>query len=150
MRLLDPDVSDKIATLQSLDDAIAFRFGRLEQPCLDCMGRRRCTEHACDQRLLEAYKARYAAACAEAFARMDPGDIDKLMQAHDMPPTAVVLGAAIAARLRQAADDGPVVTELDGQLVVIERERKGLVEHPLLPAGSDRTHSTAPSPPTSG
>jgi hypothetical protein len=140
MRLLDPEVSDKIATLQQLDDAIAFRFGRLERPCLDCMGRHRCIEHAYDQRLLEGYKARYAAAWAEAFAGMDPDDIDKLMQAHDMPPTAAMLAAAIAAGLREAAAHGPVVIELDGQPVVIELDGNALVEH--LPA----RHASPPRP----
>jgi hypothetical protein len=133
MRLLAPEVSDKIGTLQQLDDAIAFRFGRLERPCPDCMGRNRCIEHAYDQRLLEGYKARYAAAWAEAVAGMDPDVIDKLMQAHEMSPTAAMLAAVIAAGLREAAADGPVVTELDGQPVVIELDGNALVEHRLLP-----------------
>lgn len=42
---------------QLMKDAIAFRFGRLERPCLDCTSRLRCDEHAFDQHLLEMYKA---------------------------------------------------------------------------------------------
>lgn len=143
MPLLDPEVSDKLGMLQLLDDATAFRSGRLEQPCPDCRGRRKCTDHAFDQHLVEAYKARYAAAWAEAFTAMDPGDVGELMQADDMPTTAVMLGAAIAARLREAAASGPVVTELDGQLVVIELDGQDLIEHQLLPGGND---SPPPAP----
>src|SRR6185437_9292444 len=82
MPLLDPEVSEKIGTLQLMDDAIAFRSGRLQRPCLDCTSRLRCDEHAFDQHLLETYQARYAAAWAAAFAGMDAGDIGKLMQAE--------------------------------------------------------------------
>jgi hypothetical protein len=134
MRLLDPEVSDKLGTLQLIDDAIAFRFGQLQRPCLDCTSRLRCDEHSFDQHLLEMYRARYAAAWAEAFAGMDPAVVGQLMQAGDVPPTAAILGAAITARLREAAAAGPVVVQLDGSPVVVELDGQALVEHSLLPA----------------
>lgn len=84
--------------------------------------------------MLKVYKARYAAACAEALAATDP-DIGKLMQAGDMPPTAAMLRAAVSARLREAAASGPVVIELDDQTVVIELDGQPLVEHALHASG---------------
>jgi hypothetical protein len=48
MPLLDPQVSAKIGTLQSLDDAIAFRLSRLSLPCPDCTADQKCIDHACD------------------------------------------------------------------------------------------------------
>lgn len=133
----------KLGMLQSLDDAIAFRFGRLQRPCLDCTPRHRCTEHAFDQYLFQAYKARYAAACAGALAELDPGGIGQLIQAGRMPPTAAIVGAAVTARLREAAASGPVVIELDREPVVIELNGQTLAENPLLPGSSG-----LPGPPT--
>lgn len=133
MPLPDPVVSGKLGTLQSLDDAIAFRSGRLARPCLDCTGWHKCTEHAFDQYLLEAYKARYTAARADALAELDPDVICKLTQAGDMPPAAAIVRAAVTARLREAAV-GPVVIELDREPVVIELYGQALAEHSLPPA----------------
>jgi hypothetical protein len=42
MPLLDPQVTAKIGTLQSLDDAIAFRRSRLNLPCPDCTADHKC------------------------------------------------------------------------------------------------------------
>jgi hypothetical protein len=133
MPLPDPVVSGTLGTLQSLDDAIAFRFGRLQRPCLDCTPRHKCTEHAFDQYLLEAYKARHAAAQADALAELDPDDICKLTRAGDLPPAAAIVRAAVTARLQEAAA-GPVVIELDREPVVIELYGQPLAEHSLPPA----------------
>ena len=76
MPLLDPHISAKIGMLQSLDDAIAFRVSRLNLPCPDCTADRRCTDHACDLDLIAGYRDRYAAACRDALADIDPGEFD--------------------------------------------------------------------------
>ena len=59
MPLLDPQVSAKIGTLQSLDDAIAFRLSRLSLPCPDCTADQKCIDHACDLDLIAGYQDRY-------------------------------------------------------------------------------------------
>jgi len=106
MPLLDPQVSAKIGTLQALDDAIAFRLGRLNLPCPDCTADQKCIDHACDLELIAGYQDRYAAVFREALADMDPDDIEQVMQPGDgTPPTVGVLSAAVLARLsaRQCA-----------------------------------------------
>jgi hypothetical protein len=123
-------MSGKLGMLQSLDDAIAFRFGRLQRPCLDCTGRHRCTEHAFDQYLLQGYKTRYAAACTGALAELDPDSIDQFTQADGMPPTAAIVSAAVTARLREAVASGPVRIELGCEPVVIELYGQAPSEHP--------------------
>jgi hypothetical protein len=80
MPLLDPEVTATIGTLQSLEDAIAFRLGRLNLPCPDCTADQRCIDHACDLDLIAGYQDRYAAGCRDALADMDPGDIEQIMQ----------------------------------------------------------------------
>jgi len=136
MRRLDLQVTARISALQSLDDAITFRSGRLGLPCLDCTGRRRCTEHALDAYLLEVYKARYAAASADALADMSHLDIGKLTHVGSPPPTAAVLRAAVTARLREAAAAVPVMVRLDRDPVVVELDGQALAGHSRLPAGS--------------
>lgn len=135
--LLDLEVSGKLGMLQLVDEAIALRFGRLDRPCLDCTTWLRCDEHAVNQQLLEMYKARYAAAWAEAFAGLDPDQIGKLVPADGTPPTTASLRAAVTARPREAAASGPVVIELDREQVVIELYGHALAEHSFLPAGSE-------------
>ena len=56
MPLLDPQVTAKIGTLQSLDDAIAFPLGRLNLPCPDCTADQKCIDHACDLDLIAGYQ----------------------------------------------------------------------------------------------
>lgn len=112
MPVLDPDLSAAIATMQSLDDAIAFRLGRLDQPCPDCIPERRCTAHSYDERLVERYQARYAATFSHALARLDPDAVVQVMQPGVRPATAL-LATAILKRLQEAAADGAVVTEME-------------------------------------
>ena len=89
MPLLDPQVTAKIGTLQSLDDAIAFRLSRLNLPCPDCTADQKCIDHACDLDLIAGYQDRYAAACRDALADMDPDDIEQIMQPGDGTPPIV-------------------------------------------------------------
>jgi len=131
---LDPQVSAKIGTLQSLDDAIAYRLGRLNVPCQSCGPGGRCPEHASDEHLIANYQDRYAAAFQDAMAGMDPGDIALIMsQDDDTPPTAAAFSIAVLARLREIAADGPVVTDLGDGTVVIEMDGPVIIEHPLEP-----------------
>lgn len=87
MPLLDHKVSTAIRTLQLLDDAIAFRFGRLDQ-------------------------ARYAAAFCDAIAGMDPSKIDQILLRGDgIPPTAALHSSAVLIRVLEIAAEGTVVTD---------------------------------------
>lgn len=113
MPLLDRKVSAAIETLQSLDDAIAFRLGRLGQPCQDCTEDHKCAVHSYDERLIQRYHARYAAAFCDAVAGMDPHQIDQIMRRGDgMPRTAALLSRAALTRMLEIAADGTVVPEL--------------------------------------
>lgn len=132
MPLLDPDMAEKIGTLQLLDDAIAFRLGRLNLPCPACEPDARCAEHGHDGELVTGYMDRYAAAFYEALEGMEPGDIELMMRPGDsIPPTVRAVGAALMSRLRELAATGPVILELDGRTVMIEQEGPVLVEYPL-------------------
>jgi hypothetical protein len=133
MPLLDPQVTATVGTLQSLEDAIAFRLSRLDLPCPDCTADHKCIDHACDLDLIAGYQDRYAAACRDALADMDPGDIEKIMPPGDgTPPVVGVLSAAVLTRLRELAADGPVMTHLDGRPAMIELDGQTVVEHPLV------------------
>ena len=112
MPVLDPDMSAALGTLQSLDDAIAFRLGRLDQPCPDCVPQRRCMVHSYDERLVERYQARYAAAFSDALARLQPDAIVQVIRPGVRPATAL-LATAVLTRLHEAAADGSVVTEME-------------------------------------
>jgi hypothetical protein len=132
----DGDVRTKLGTLQSLDDAIAFRLDRLNQPCTACSSGQLCVDHACDLSLIECYQARYTATWHEALADLDPNAIEDIMRpGEDMPLTVAMLSAAMLSRLRELAAEGPVVMDLDGQPVVIELEGQMLHEYPLGPVG---------------
>jgi hypothetical protein len=138
MPLPDPQVTAKIGTLQSLDDAIAFRLSRLNLPCPDCTADHKCIDHACDLDLIAGYQDRYAAACRDALADMDPDDIEQIMRPGDGTPSIVgVLGAAVLTRLRELAAAGPVMTQLDGHLAMIELDGQAVVEHPLVTDNDD-------------
>lgn len=116
MPLLDRKVSAAIGTLQSLDDAIAFRLGRLNQPCQDCAEDEKCAVHSYDERLVVRYQARYAAAFCDAIAGMDSHKVGQIIERGDgIPQTAAVRSTAILTRVLETAADGPVVTELDGR-----------------------------------
>jgi hypothetical protein len=142
MSILNPETSAKLGTLQVLDDAIAFRLGRLNMPCRDCTPEQKCADHAWDVDLVEGYKDTYADAFREACAGMDPEDIDQIMRrGDDMPPTVGVLSAAVLARLRELAADGPAVTRLDGRSVVIELDGRAVAEYPLATDGDDADRS---------
>jgi hypothetical protein len=112
MPVLDPDLSATIGTLQSLDDAIAFRLGRLDQPCPDCVPARRCMVHSYDERLAERYQARYAAAFSDALARLHPGAVVQAMRPGVRPATAL-LATAVLTRLQETAAGGPAVTAME-------------------------------------
>lgn len=100
MPLLDRKVSAAIGTLQALDDAIAFRSGRLDQPCQDCAEDHKCVAHSYDERLIQRYHARYAAAFCDAIAGMDPYEVDQIMRRGDgMPRTAALLSRTVRTRV---------------------------------------------------
>jgi len=138
MPLLDPQVSAQLGALQSLDDAIAYRLGRLNAPCPGCGPAARCAEHRQDEHLIASYQDRRAATLRDTLAGMDPADIALIMQPGDgTPPAAAAYGLAVLARLRELTADGPVLVELDGGPVVIERDGPVLLEHPMLPGSQD-------------
>ena len=132
MPLLDPEVSAKLTTLQMVDDALAFRLRRLDQPCPDCAPGQKCIDHAHDAGLVAGYQDTYDAALRDALAGADPGDIDQIMPpGGDMPATAGALSVLTLARLRELAADGPVAVELDGRQVMIELDGRNVVEYPV-------------------
>ena len=132
MPLLDPQMSAKIGTLQSLDDAIVYRLDRLNVPCENCRPDGRCAEHDQDEHLIAAYRDRYAAAYRDALDGLDPADIALFIEHGDAtPPSVAVLSIAVLTRLRELAAAGPIMTELDGRPVVIELDGPVIVEHPL-------------------
>jgi hypothetical protein len=132
--LLGPEMSARLQTLQSLDDAIAFRLNRLDSPCEDCAPGERCVDHAQDEGLIAGYQERHGSVLTELFAGLDPAELDRAARLGDgLPPTVIALTVVISARLRELAADGPFVTELDGAPVVIELDGPLLVEHPLVP-----------------
>jgi len=131
MQLLDVRISARLGTLQSLDDAIAYRASRLDLPCTDCTTQQQCAEHAQDTRLLENYQKRYIEVFEEAVADMDPADIARVLEPDDgMPPLSHILALSLAAYLRKLTADGPVRTSLDGRTVVIDRDGPRLIEYP--------------------
>ncbi len=137
MSLLDPGTSATFGTLQTLDDAIAYRMHRLGQPCQLCAPALKCAEHAQDESLLEGYQDRYVAIFQQALATMDPGTVEQIMQPGDATPkTTNLLAAAIITRLRKLAANGPIITELDGRPVLVELDGITVIEHPLT--ASDR------------
>jgi hypothetical protein len=136
--LLDPETSARLLTLQSLDDAIAFRLNRLDSPGDGCTHDERCMDHAYDEGLITGYRERHGTVITELFAGMDPAEVDEATRQGDgTPPTVIALSLAISARLRELAADGPFVTEFDGRPVVIELDGPLLVEHPLTPPDDD-------------
>ena len=140
MPLLDPEITAKLGTLQSLDDAIAYRSSRLDMPCPDCTRQRlsgqRCTEHTCDIGLLEDYQERYLQEFHEAVTGMDPADLDKVLTpGDDRPAPSDLLALSITAHLRKLAADRPVLTRLTGRPAVIEMQGHRIIEHPLTSTG---------------
>lgn len=134
MPLLDPQVSAKLGTLQSFDDAIAYRLDRLSRPCQDCGPGTRCSDHQNDEHLITSYQDRRAEALQDALAGMDPDDIALIMQpGDDLPPTVAAFSVALMAQLRELAADGPVLVELDDGPVVIELNGSVIIEHPMRP-----------------
>lgn len=132
MLQLDPEISAKLGTLQSLDDAMAYRSSRLDLPCRDCRPGQKCTDHAGDVRLLETYQERYIEAFRDAVAGMDPADMAKVLQpGDDMPPPSDIMALSMAAHLRNLAADGPVMTKLDGRPVIIEVDGTNIIERPV-------------------
>jgi hypothetical protein len=131
--LFDPETTARLETLQSLDDAIPFRLSRLDFPCPDCTPGLQCDDHASDAHLISRYQERHGSVFREICAGMDPDDIDRAARRGDgTPPTILAVSAAIEARLRELAADGPVVVDLGDGPVVIELDGSVLVEHPLV------------------
>ena len=140
MSLFGPEMSARLQTLQSLDDAIAFRLNRLGSPCEECTPEERCVDHAHDEGLISGYQDRHGSVLTEVLAGMDPEEVDRAARQGDgVPPTVIALSVVIGARLRELAADGPFVTELDGAPVVIELDDPLLVEHPLVPPDDEAT-----------
>jgi hypothetical protein len=124
--LLAPEVAACIRELQTLDDALAYRLGRLAQPCPPCPPGRHCPDHAGDHGLIADYRRRHG-----------PARVDEVMRTGDgTPPTALALGLTAEARLRELAADGPVLTRADLGSVLFSLEDGLLIEHPLTPATS--------------
>jgi hypothetical protein len=56
-----------LAQVQALEDAVAWRTGRLAEPCADCQaapGDGLCDDHACDRALIASYRNTLAVARA--------------------------------------------------------------------------------------
>lgn len=126
---IDPETAAQIGTLQTLDDAIAFRANRLSLPCPDCIPGARCLDHLIDTDLIAAYQERHSSVFQDLLDRMDPEAAERVTQ-H--AATAVnLLSEAVLAQLREVTADGPVVTQLDGRHVVLELDGQRIIEHPL-------------------
>ena len=70
------------------------------------------------------------------MSQFDPADVRAVMTGSDgVPPAVLASAVAMAARLREAAADGPVLTTLNGTPAVIELDGGQLIEHRLPPAG---------------
>lgn len=139
MTVLDPEMAEKIGMLQVLDDAIAFRLGRLNSSCPACRPDVRCAEHGRDEELVTSYTERYAATLSGALEGVDPADMEVMFLPGDVtPPTVSAVGAALMAQLRDLAATGPVILELDGRTVLIEQDGPMLIEHPLIPGSGPR------------
>jgi hypothetical protein len=136
--ILDPEVSAQLETLQSLDDAIAFRLGRLHAPCADCASDLKCMDHRSDVRLIGRYQERHISVFREVCAGMDPDEIDRASRQGDgIPPTVLALSVALNTKLRELAADGPVVVELDGSPAIMELDGPVLHEYPVVTDGDD-------------
>jgi hypothetical protein len=123
--------------LQSLDDAITFRLSRLDSPCKDCTPGLKCKDHLSDAHLIARYQERHGSVFREVCAGMDPDAIDRAARRGDgIPPTVLALSAAIDARLRELAADGPVMVDLGDGPVMMELDGSVLLEHPLV-TGND-------------
>jgi hypothetical protein len=54
-----------LAQVQALEDAVAWRTGRLAEPCQDCQASDDlCDDHACDRALIASYRSTLAVARA--------------------------------------------------------------------------------------
>jgi hypothetical protein len=136
--LLAPDVSAGLRTLQSLDDAIAFRMRRMTESCDECAPGQRCADHAGDEKLVTAYRREHGEVLRRTLDTISPGDAEHALQeSAGIPPTVLATSLALATRLRELAADGPVVTDLgDGPVLVTLRDGV-LVEQALSAAGDD-------------
>jgi len=134
LSLLTPETAAALQSLQSLDDAIAFRSARLDQPCPGCAPPRRCADHASDQRLITQYQRSQAATLTQLIAGFDPDDVrDLITGSEGTPPTVIAVTLAMQARIRELTADGPVTATFDGRPVIFERDGRRLIEHPLAP-----------------
>jgi len=123
--LLGSEASARLARLQMVEDALAYRRQRLSLPCSDCTPGSRCIDHARDEGLVENYRYMCALAIEHALEGADPADIAEVMESADVPPTAGALSVLALAQLRERAADGPVETVLNGRRVIVELDGQG-------------------------
>jgi hypothetical protein len=72
--------SGRLGILQSLDDAITYRLGRLEGSCGACGAGGRCDVHAGDEDLIESYRQMHAGVFRELVREMSPDEVALIMQ----------------------------------------------------------------------
>ena len=137
-----PETRAALHYLQCLDDALAYRTSRLARPCPACAPGGRCEDHRRDEDVIAGYRDRSATVLRDFLSRFDPGDVQAVTSGPESPPPAEqACAVAMITWLRQAAADGPVLTERAGRPVIIEMADGQLIEHPLPPG------SGTPEPP---
>jgi hypothetical protein len=111
--LADPGMAGRVAELQALDDAIAFRSGRLGEPCAGCAMADQCAGHVRDEELIAGYRRMQAVRFAEVLQGADPVDVALVTGSGDAVPSAeAAVSLVVLAGLRRAAAAGPGVTGL--------------------------------------
>ena len=143
MLQLDREISARLGTLQSLDNAIAYHSSHLDDPCQHCTATNKCPDHAYDIAQLENYQDRYVTAFNNTFAGMDTSDIARILQpGDDLPPPTILLIKAITGHLRKICPGEPVMTTtLDGRPVAIDLDGHHATVRPLNPAPASQTGS---------
>lgn len=136
--LLAPDVAAGLRTLQSLDDAIAFRLRRMTESCDECAPGQRCADHFVDEKLVTTYRREHGEVLRRTIDTIKPGDAEQaLRESAGVPPTVLATSLALATRLRELTADGPIMTNLgDGPVLLTLRDGK-LFEYRLSAAGDD-------------
>jgi hypothetical protein len=103
----DPRGNSKLGILQSLDDAIAYRLGKLEGPCGACSAGGRCHVHANDDDLIESYREMHAGAFRELVQKMSPDEVAVIMQPGDARPlTGIGVAMELLAGMRKGDAGG--------------------------------------------
>jgi len=109
---LDPEIAARIGTLQTLDDAIAYRVIRLSLPCLGCTPAGRCIDHLIDTDLIASYRKRHGSISRQLTDAMDPQAAERSTQRATRAPIASLVRAALGApasgtRRRRSDHGGP-------------------------------------------